>query len=64
MDNQDPSPAIPSYDLGEAPWQFADEGTRRLFSRTRETFTNSLGELAEILSASKQVQTLSTSSTR
>ena len=43
-----PVTEIPAYDLGEAPWQFADEETRRLFSRIRETFTNSLGELAEI----------------
>ena len=43
-----PVTEIPACELSEAPWQFADKETRRLFSRIQETIPNRLGELAEI----------------
>jgi hypothetical protein len=40
---------ISARDLGDDPWEFADEEVRALFARVRAQFTTSLEDVAEIL---------------
>ena len=43
-----PVTEIPAEELTEEPWQFADEETRTVFRRIRESFPNRLGQVAEV----------------